>query len=79
MKSEFEDSFEYWIGQFFPLNTTAPEEYGYIDMPAGTLVVAWIHSKDNNELFAMEGACESRFLTPDTDGNVILDYCTYLA
>ena len=104
-ESEFDSIFEYWIGQFFPPGTVPPEGFGYIDLPAGELAVAWIRSDDDNEIFSMEYACEkrfqrdglkwwrdaegrehfferyneSRFLTPDADGNVILDYCTYLA
>lgn len=49
------DSFEYWIGMFFPEGTTAPEGYSYIDIPEGDIATCYIYGReDNGELYGMD-------------------------
>ncbi len=56
-----EDSFEYWIGMFFPVNTTVPEGYGYIDLDESDLAVCWIKGKEDDGLYAMHDACIDKY------------------
>jgi hypothetical protein len=38
--------FEYWIGMFFPRDTSVPDGYSYVDIPAGDIGTRWIHGRD---------------------------------
>ena len=49
------NSFEYWIGMFFPIETPAPTGYSYVDIPEGDIATCWIYGKENNgELYGLE-------------------------
>ncbi len=50
-----DDSFEYWIGMFFPAGTPVPEGYDFADIPEGDIAVCWVYgNKDNGELYGFE-------------------------
>jgi len=40
-----ENPFQYWLGRFFPPNTTVPEGFKYIDFKEKPLGVAWVYGK----------------------------------
>jgi hypothetical protein len=49
------DTFEYWIGMFFPAETVIPEGYSYVDIPKGDIGTCWIYGReDNGEIYGME-------------------------
>jgi len=55
---DFENTFEYWIGMFFPADTPVPEGYGHIDLDGGDIGVCWIKGReDDGSLFCMHDAC----------------------
>ncbi len=41
-RSEAENSFQYWIGMFLPVNTVVPEGFCSLDMPEGDVGICWI-------------------------------------
>ena len=44
--------FAYWIGMFFPADTSVPENLDYVDLPAGNVGTCWIYGKqDSREFF----------------------------
>ena len=59
--TDFDNSFEYWIGMFCEEGTEPPEGYDYVDTPAGEIAVGWIQGPDDGTLYAMEAACDKRF------------------
>lgn len=105
--SNFENTFEYWIGLFFSSDTSVPSGYDYIDLDDGPIGVCWIKGKeDEGGIYGMHDQCAARFresgmgnfkndnenrvyfferyncprfTEKDEQGNVILDYCVYLA
>jgi len=47
--------FEYWIGIFFPADTTVPEGFDSIDLGATKIVTSWIQGQhENGEIYGME-------------------------
>lgn len=49
------DEFEYWIGMFFPENTSVPEGFSYVDIPKGDIGTCWVYGReDNGEVYGME-------------------------
>ncbi|HBL84786.1 MAG: hypothetical protein A2Y17_01650 [Clostridiales bacterium GWF2_38_85] len=47
--------FEYWIGMFFSENTSVPEGFQSVIVPAGDVGVCWIYgSEDNGEIYGLE-------------------------
>lgn len=59
--ADYENTFEYWIGMFFPVNTSVPEGFDYIDISEGDIAVSWIKGKENEGIYAMHEACISKF------------------
>ena len=55
--SDFENTFEYWIGMFLPVNTPVPEGFDFIDFGASHVAVCWIKGKENDGLYSMHDAC----------------------
>ncbi len=56
--SDFENSFEYWIGIFFPPNTDVPEGYDYIDLEDGDVGVCFIKGNEHDgSIYNMHDAC----------------------
>ncbi|MCL2507860.1 MAG: hypothetical protein FWF05_01650 [Oscillospiraceae bacterium] len=41
------EPFQYWIGMFFPENTSVPDGYGFVDFPASDLGVGWLYGKES--------------------------------
>ena len=56
MMRDKDGKFEYWIGMFTPENTALPDQYSYIDFPAGELGVCWIYGKED-EIYGLEWKC----------------------
>lgn len=53
-----EDTFEYWIGMFFPVNTVVPGGYDFIDLEEGEVGVCWIKGKEEDgSIYGMHDAC----------------------
>jgi len=105
--NDAENTFEYWIGMFFLVNTPIPEGYEFIDLDEGNIGVCWIQGKEEDgSIYSMHEACITqfrennmdhfksdaenriyfferyncpRFTQKDEQGNVILDYGTYLS
>ena len=46
--------FSYWIGMFFPENTSIPDGFGYLDIPKGNIGTCWIYGEQNGELYGAE-------------------------
>lgn len=59
--SDAKNTFEYWIGMFFPVNTNVPEGFDYIDISESDIGVCWIKGKEDKGIYAMHGACISEF------------------
>lgn len=59
--SDFENTFEYWIGMFLPLNTNVPEGFDYIDLSESNIAVCWIKGKEDEGIYDMHEACISKF------------------
>lgn len=50
-----EEEFEYWIGMFFPKDTTVPEGFVSLDLAPGVIGTCWIYGReDSDELYGME-------------------------
>lgn len=50
--SERENSFQYWIGYFFPEYTPVPEGFSSVDIPAGDVGLCWIRGRsDTGEIY----------------------------
>ena len=44
--------FTYWVGLFFPADTSVPEGYDHLDLPESNIGVGWVRGKDENgEIF----------------------------
>ena len=56
MRHKDGEPFQYWIGMFAPAETEVPEGFAHIDVPAGTLGVAWLYGKES-ELYHKETKC----------------------
>lgn len=59
--SDVENTFEYWIGMFFPVNTTVPEGFAHIDLSESDIAVCWIKGKEDDGIYGMHDACISQF------------------
>lgn len=47
--------FVYWIGMFFPAETTVPEGFAYADIPEGDIATCYIYGReDSGELYGLE-------------------------
>lgn len=55
------DTFEYWIGLFFPPQTDAPAGYEAIDIDEGDVGLCWIKGREDGGLYAMHDACIAKF------------------
>jgi hypothetical protein len=75
MRCRENEPFEYWIGIFFPENTTVPESFGYVDFQASDLGTCWIYGKGNGDnIYGMHEECakkmdENGFHIKDDFGN----------
>jgi predicted transcriptional regulator YdeE len=58
---DFENTFEYWIGMFFPDNTEVPEGFTYIDLADSEVAVCWIKGKEAEGIYDMHDACIAIF------------------
>lgn len=55
------ETFEYWIGMFFPADTAAPQGFESIDIKESNVGVCWIQGKeDDGRIYAMHDACLKR-------------------
>jgi len=55
---DFENTFEYWIGIFFPPNTNVPAGYNYIDLEEGNVGVCFIKGNETDgSIYDMHDAC----------------------
>lgn len=55
------NSFEYWIGMFFPTGTEVPDGYSYVDIPEGDIATCYIYGReDNGEIYSMHDACMNK-------------------
>lgn len=70
--SDFDTTFEYWIGMFFPANTNVPEGFDYIDLNESDVAVCWIKGKENDGLYNMHDACIAKLQENDM-GNFKID------
>ena len=52
---DFENTFEYWIGMFFPADTPVPEGYGYRSRRGD--MVCWIKAGRTTAALCMHDAC----------------------
>lgn len=59
--SDPENTFEYWIGMFFPVNTPVPEGFAYIDLAESDIAVCWIKGREDGGIYDMHHACISKF------------------
>lgn len=59
--SDPENSFEYWIGMFLPVDTAVPEGFAFIDLKESDLAVCWIKGKEEEGIYAMHDACIAKF------------------
>jgi hypothetical protein len=55
--SSADDTFEYWIGMFFPVDTEVPDGYAYIDLVESDIALCWIKGKENDGIYDMHDAC----------------------
>ena len=47
--------FEYWIGTVFPLNTSVPDGFEYVDIDELDMAVCWIYGNEKSgELFGLD-------------------------
>ena len=73
----FWSEFEYWIGAVFPLNTTVPDGFEYVDIDEHDMVVCWIYGNEKSgELFGLD--MHNKCLTElDKNGYVLKedDWC----
>ncbi len=59
--SDFENTFEYWIGMFFPPNTSAPDGYDFIDLSESSIGVCWIKGKEEDgSIYGMHDECVTK-------------------
>lgn len=68
--------FEYWIGMFLPVGTTAPDGMAYIDLNPWHMGVCWVKGKEP-EIYGKEDACvqqltQAGFTAWRGDGNAWL-------
>jgi len=50
-----DETFEYWIGMFFPVSTEAPEGYSSIEIPESDIATCYIYGReDSGELFGLD-------------------------
>jgi hypothetical protein len=60
--SDADNTFEYWIGMFFPSNTPVPEGYGFIDLDEGSIGICWIKGKEEDgSIYCMHDECIAKF------------------
>lgn len=55
--------FEYWIGMFFPRDTSVPDGYSYADISAGDIGTCWIYGRaESGELYGqgVHDACVAK-------------------
>lgn len=55
-----EETFEYWIGMFFPVGTSVPDGFACIDLVESDIAVCWIKGKENEGIYEMHDACISK-------------------
>lgn len=52
---EMNNSYEYWIGIFFPSTTKVPDGYSFVDIAEGDIATGWIYGNEaNGELYGLE-------------------------
>jgi predicted transcriptional regulator YdeE len=59
--NDAENTFEYWIGMFFPVNTTVPEGFAHIDLDESDVAICWIKGKEDDGIYGMHDACIYKF------------------
>jgi hypothetical protein len=53
-----DESFEYWIGIFFPAGTDVPESYDFLDLEGGDVGICWIKGNaDDGSIYWMHEKC----------------------
>ena len=72
MRENSDGIFEYWIGILMPAETTVPEGFGFVDLPAGELGVCWIYGKES-EVYIPESECKKQLEAAGFDVNT--DWC----
>lgn len=66
--------FAYWIGMFFPQDTSVPDSFDYADIPEGTAGICWIYGKEQEDnIYGMHDACMKK-LTEHDMGNFRNDF-----
>ncbi len=59
--SDQENSFQYWIGFFYPENAPVPEGFTGIDIPEGDIGVCWIRGHEGmDDLYGQHCQCMER-------------------
>lgn len=56
MHGRDDDPLQYWIGMFAAAGTTVPEQFDYMDFPAGELGVVWVRGPES-EIYGQEKKC----------------------
>ncbi|MCL2059742.1 MAG: GyrI-like domain-containing protein [Oscillospiraceae bacterium] len=59
MRDTVEGVFEYYVGIFMPKDTAPPENFTFVDFPAGELGVCWVYGAEH-EVYMHEGECGER-------------------
>lgn len=60
--SDFENSFEYWIGMFFAPDTEVPEGYDSINLDEGNAGICWIKGNESDgSIYNMHDECVAKF------------------
>lgn len=60
--SDFENTFEYWMGLFLPTDTEVPEGYEFIDLEESDAGICWIKGSDSDgSIYNMNDECIAEF------------------
>ncbi|MDF2588643.1 MAG: hypothetical protein K0S41_2484 [Anaerocolumna sp.] len=60
--SDCENTFDYWIGMFLPVNAAVPDDFDYIDLEESEIAVCWIKGKEDEGIYEMHDSCISKFI-----------------
>jgi len=55
--ADFDTSFEYWIGTMDLLDTSVPEGYESIELPAKDVGVCWLYGKEKDGIYGQHDRC----------------------
>lgn len=59
--ADAENTFEYWIGMFLPVDTEVPEGFDSVDLVESDIAVCWIKGKEDEGLYGMHDSCIAKF------------------